>query len=47
MAQRARTAQMILKLIINRTNAFLRFQVPRYILFFYSKNLVTLTYLSS
>jgi hypothetical protein len=36
-AQRAHTAQMILKLIINRTNAFLRFQVSRYVPFFYTK----------
>jgi hypothetical protein len=53
MAQRAHTAQMILKLIITRTNTFLRFQVSRYVRcfdteepemspFFYSKNLVTL-----
>jgi hypothetical protein len=45
-------AQMILKLIINRTNTFLRFQVSRYVPFlhwrtwnvplFHSKNLVTL-----
>jgi hypothetical protein len=52
MAQKAHTAQMILKLIINRTNTFLRFQVSRYVPFFYteepemsrlfhSKNLVT------
>jgi hypothetical protein len=36
MAQRAHTAQMILKLIINRINTFLRFQVSR---FFTLKNL--------
>jgi hypothetical protein len=40
MAQRAHTAQMILKLIINRTNTFLRFKVPRYVPFFFTlKNL--------
>jgi hypothetical protein len=38
-AQRAHTAQMILKLIINRTNNFLRFQVSRYVPFFTLKNL--------
>jgi hypothetical protein len=39
MAQRTHTAQMILKLIINRTNTFLRFQVSRYVPFFTLKNL--------
>jgi hypothetical protein len=39
MAQRAHTAQMVLKLIVNRTNTFLRFQVPRYVPFFTLKNL--------
>jgi hypothetical protein len=34
-AQRAHTAQMILKLIINKTNTFLRFQVSRF--FFYTE----------
>jgi hypothetical protein len=38
MAQRARTAQMVIKLIINRTNTFLRFQVSRYVPpFFYTE----------
>jgi hypothetical protein len=54
MAQRAHTAQMVLKLIINRTNTFLRFQKSRYATSFfteelemsrfYSKNLVTICY---
>jgi hypothetical protein len=55
MAQRAQTAQMVLKLIINRTNTCLRFQVSRYVPFFYteetemsrffhSKYLVTIVY---
>jgi hypothetical protein len=35
MAQRAHTAQMVLKLIINRTNTFIRFQVSCYVPFFY------------
>jgi hypothetical protein len=33
MAQRAHTAQTVLKLIINGTNTFLRFQVSRYLPF--------------
>jgi hypothetical protein len=37
MAQRAHAAQMVLKLIRKRTNTFLRFQVSRYVLFFYTE----------
>jgi hypothetical protein len=39
MAQRAHTAPVVLKLIINRTNTFLRFQVSHYVPFFTLKNL--------
>jgi hypothetical protein len=37
MAQRAHTTQMVLKLIINRTNTFLRFQVSLYVPFSYTE----------
>jgi hypothetical protein len=37
MAQRAHTAQMVLKLVVNRTNTFHRFQVSRYVPFFYTE----------
>jgi hypothetical protein len=39
MAQRAHTAQIVLKLIINRTNSSLRFQVSRYVPFLTLKDL--------
>jgi hypothetical protein len=40
MAEMAHIAQMILKLIINRTNTFLRFQVSRYVPFFFTHKIL-------
>jgi hypothetical protein len=37
MSQIAHSAQMVLKLIISRINTFLRFQLSRYVPFFYAE----------